>query len=65
MGGHLFLSTVIYCLLSALAATAVCIAYFRGVELPRRLKTHGRDRAFGLQRANSNGAGSWGYTKGD
>jgi len=65
VGGHLFLSTVIYCLLSALAATAVCIAYFRGIELPRRLKTHGRDRAFGLQRANSNGAGSWGYTKGD
>lgn len=65
VGGHLFFSTVIYCLLSAGAATAICIAYFRGVELPRRLKTHGRDRAFGLQRTHSTGAGSWGYTKGD
>jgi len=65
VGGHLYLSTVFYCLLSAGAAATICIAYFRGVELPRRLKSHGRDRTFGLQRTQSTGAGNWGYTKGD
>jgi len=57
VGGHLFLSTLVYCLLSAGAATAVCVAYFRGVELPKRLKSHGRDRAFTEQRARYNGYG--------
>ena len=39
VGGHLYWSTLVYCALSAGAATAVCIAWFRGVELPRRLKS--------------------------
>ncbi len=47
VGGHVFPSTVVYCLLSVLGSVAVCTAYFRGVELPRRLRSHGRDRTFG------------------
>ncbi|KZF25429.1 hypothetical protein L228DRAFT_280671 [Xylona heveae TC161] len=47
VGGHLYLSTVVYCLLSAGAAVAVCVAYFRGVEFPRRLRSHGRERLGG------------------
>ncbi|KAF2836153.1 hypothetical protein M501DRAFT_940744 [Patellaria atrata CBS 101060] len=47
VGGHLFLSTLAYCALSAGAATAVCFAWFRGVEFPRRLRRYGRDRTFG------------------
>ncbi|OCK76711.1 hypothetical protein K432DRAFT_305760 [Lepidopterella palustris CBS 459.81] len=47
VGGHLYTSTLVYCLLSAGAATAVCVAYFRGVELPKRLRRYARDKAFG------------------
>ena len=47
VGGHIYASTLVYCALSALAATAICFAYFRGVELPRRLKSHGKDRMGG------------------
>ena len=42
-GGHLYKSTFLYCLLSALASAAICVAYFRGVDLPRRLKRYARD----------------------
>lgn len=47
IGGHIYASTLVYCLLSAAAATAISIVYFRGVELPRRLKSHGKDRMNG------------------
>ena len=47
LGGHIYASTLLYCALSAGAATAICIAWFRGVELPRRLKSHGKDRLGG------------------
>ncbi|KAF2424521.1 hypothetical protein EJ08DRAFT_737085 [Tothia fuscella] len=40
---HGFWSTLSYCIFAAGASAAICIAYFRGVELPRRLKFHGRD----------------------
>ncbi|KAJ9624762.1 hypothetical protein H2203_004712 [Taxawa tesnikishii (nom. ined.)] len=51
VGGHIYASTLVYCLLSAGAAAAVCTAYFRGVELPRRLRSHGKDRMGGGWRA--------------
>ena len=47
VGGHLFLSTLFYCLLSAGAAFALSLAYFRGVEFPKRLRAHGRERVGG------------------
>ncbi|TKA61363.1 hypothetical protein B0A55_11019, partial [Friedmanniomyces simplex] len=57
VGGHLTFSTLVYCLISAGASAAICLAYFRGVELPRRLKMHGKDRIGGMER----GAGLGGY----
>ncbi|KXT07557.1 hypothetical protein AC578_10190 [Pseudocercospora eumusae] len=50
VGGHLTFSTMVYCLISAGASAAICLAYFRGVELPRRLKSHGKDRLGGMER---------------
>jgi len=47
VGGHIYASTLVYCALSALAAAAICTVYFRGVELPRRLRSHGKDRMTG------------------
>lgn len=47
VGGHIYASTLVYCLLSAGAAAAICTVYFRGVELPRRLRSHGKDRMGG------------------
>ncbi|PVI04554.1 hypothetical protein DM02DRAFT_518492 [Periconia macrospinosa] len=43
-GGHVYKSTFLYCILSAGASAAICVAYFRGVELPRRLKRYARDK---------------------
>ncbi|KAF2662652.1 hypothetical protein K491DRAFT_686531 [Lophiostoma macrostomum CBS 122681] len=72
-GGHLYKSTFLYCLLSAGASAAVCVAYFRGVELPRRLRRYARDKVpggrfggggggYGLPVANGNGnGGGYGY----
>lgn len=59
MGGHLTFSTLVYCVISALASAAICLAYFRGVELPRRLKSHGKDRTSGMERG---GLGGYGIT---
>ncbi|EOD48820.1 hypothetical protein GTA08_BOTSDO03640 [Neofusicoccum parvum] len=70
VGGHIYMSTVVYCMLSAGAATAVCFAWFRGVELPRRLKRHGKDRAIGVESGRGyNGyglgvGGGYGYAGG-
>ncbi len=47
LGGHVHFSTVIYCLLSAGVGVAGSLAYFRGVELPRRLRGYGKDRMGG------------------
>ena len=46
-GGHIYKSTLLYCLLSAGASAAICVAYFRGIELPRRLKRYARDKMNG------------------
>ncbi|KAK0650887.1 hypothetical protein DIS24_g6333 [Lasiodiplodia hormozganensis] len=68
VGGHVYMSTVVYCMLSAGAATAVCFAWFRGVELPRRLKRYGKDRAIGVESQRGyNGyglGGGYGYAGG-
>ncbi|KAM3419597.1 hypothetical protein BST61_g2936 [Cercospora zeina] len=60
VGGHLTFSTVVYCFLTALATAAICVAYFRGIELPRRLKNHGRERTSGIERGGL-GSGLGGY----
>ncbi|CBX90817.1 hypothetical protein IAQ61_002296 [Plenodomus lingam] len=53
-GGHIYTSTLIYCILSAVASAAVCVVYFRGVELPRRL------RRYATERMNGGGSGRFG-----
>jgi hypothetical protein len=60
-GGHIYKSTLLYCLLSAGASAAICVAYFRGVELPRRLKRYARDKMNGGARFGNGGAGGSGY----
>ena len=47
LGGHVHLSTVFYCLLSCGVGVAGSLAYFRGVELPRRIKRYGKDKIGG------------------
>lgn len=71
VGGHLTLSTLVYCALSAGASAAICIVYFRGVELPRRLRRYGRDRIGGMGTQGLLGSGpseirgrGWGYGMG-
>lgn len=61
VGGHLTFSTLVYCLISAFASAAICIAYFRGVELPRRLRAHGKDRLGGVEKG---GLGGYGISNG-
>jgi hypothetical protein len=73
-GGHIYTSTLLYCILSAGASAAICIAYFRGVDLPRRLKRFAAERmnggrgggggmmssggSYGLPVSNARGGGS-------
>lgn len=57
VGGHLYATTLLYCLLSAGAATALSIAYYRGIALPKRLKSHGYERAFASDRGRYTGYG--------
>ncbi|MCJ1253808.1 hypothetical protein MMC24_001622 [Lignoscripta atroalba] len=47
LGGHVHFSTVIYCLLSAGVGVAASLAYWRGVELPRRMRRYGKERLGG------------------
>jgi hypothetical protein len=59
---HSFWSTLSYCIFAAGASAAICIVYFRGVDLPRRLRFHGRDkigggRENGLPKYNGYGYG--------
>ena len=56
-GGHIHISTLGYCLLSALSSAALCLSYFRGIELPKRIKSHRRS-ALGGEGMRYNG---WGY----
>lgn len=44
VGGHFYVSTFVYCLISAGVSAVVCIAYFRGIDLPRRLRSYGQDK---------------------
>jgi|TARA_R110002003_G_scaffold172_2_gene14096 hypothetical protein len=56
-GGHIYTSTFLYCILSAGASAAICIAYFRGVDLPRRLKRYTTERMNGGGRFGGGGGG--------
>ncbi|MCJ1354415.1 MAG: hypothetical protein MMC33_004403 [Icmadophila ericetorum] len=47
LGGHVHFSTGLYCLLSMGAGVALSWAYWRGWELPRRLKGYKGDRVGG------------------
>lgn len=60
IGGHIVWSTLLYCMLSAGGSAALCIAYYRGVALPKRLKSHGYERTFSSERARSGYTG-YGY----
>ena len=55
LGGHVHLSTVFYCLLSAMGGAMGALAYFRGVELPRRVKGYGKHRLSGGEGGRSGG----------
>ena len=44
LGGHVHLSTVTYCILALGCGFALAYAYFRGIELPRRLKRYGIEK---------------------
>lgn len=46
-GGHIYRSTILYCLLSAGAGAAVMWAWFKGFVLPRRLKAYVGKEKFG------------------
>ncbi|KAF2035192.1 hypothetical protein EK21DRAFT_54979 [Setomelanomma holmii] len=56
-GGHIYTSTLLYCILSAGASAAICVAYFRGVDLPRRLKRYTTERMNGGGRFGGGGGG--------
>lgn len=59
MGGHVYMSTLMYCLLSIGGTAAVCLAYFRGIELPRRLRSHGKERMAAVEGGGR--LGGYGY----
>ncbi|MCJ1306990.1 hypothetical protein MMC25_000634 [Agyrium rufum] len=73
LGGHVHLSTVVYCLVSAGLGAAVSFAYFRGWDLPRRMRSYKGDRigvggggggyAFpgGMEGGRSSSYGGYGY----
>lgn len=44
---HGFWTTLSYCVFAAAASAAICVVYFRGVDLPRRLRFHGKERIGG------------------
>ena len=54
-GGHVYASTIVYCLLGIGAGVAGTWAWWRGVELPRRLRGYKGDREKG-----ANGFGTYG-----
>ncbi|KAI4204849.1 MAG: hypothetical protein LQ350_000915 [Teloschistes chrysophthalmus] len=64
LGGHVHLSTVVYCLLSAGGGVAASLAYFRGVELPRRIRKYGKERMGGERGYAFPGSGALGMNGG-
>jgi hypothetical protein len=58
VGGHVYLSTLMYCLASAGTAAALCIAWYRGFVLPRRLKAYAVQRLGGGLPMTENGNGA-------
>lgn len=63
LGEHVHLSTLAYCLLSAGGGAMGALAYFRGIELPRRLRRYGKERMGGEKGYAFPGNG-WGGTSG-
>lgn len=59
---HGFWTTLSYCVFAAGASAAICIVYFRGVDLPRRLRFHGSDRLGGLRGEGLPKYNGYGYT---
>ena len=47
LGEHVHFSTLAYCLLSAGGGAMGALAYFRGVELPKRIRRYGKERMGG------------------
>ncbi|KAI9750236.1 MAG: maturation of Asn-linked oligosaccharides protein [Chaenotheca gracillima] len=64
VGGHLYLSTVVYCLLCIGGTAAACLAYFRAVEFPRKLRRYGAERVSGDPSGGRPGLGGYGYSGG-
>lgn len=60
----MFLSTVVYCALSVCATAAACLAYFRAVEFPRKLRRYGAERVGG-DAVGGRGLGGYGYAVGN
>lgn len=60
-GYHGFWSTLSYCLFAAGASAAICIVYFRGVDLPRRLRFHGNQRIGGVRDSGLPKYNGYGY----
>ena len=61
LGGHVHLSTVVYCLLSFGAGLAVGVAYFRGWDLPRRMKRYGERSWVGAAEGGAAGRGGYAF----
>ena len=64
VGGHLYLSTLVYCALCVGATFAASLAYFRAVEFPRKLRRYGADR-MGGDGGGTRGLGGYGYGVGN
>lgn len=60
MGGHVYASTLFYCLTSFVAGAAVCTVWFWGIVLPKRLKSRHLGGATPLGYGVGNG---WGMGK--
>ncbi|KAI9678259.1 MAG: hypothetical protein M1817_006204 [Caeruleum heppii] len=67
VGGHLFVSTFVYCALCVGATAACCLVYFRAVEFPQKLRRYGADRMGGDGGAGGprGGLGGYGYGVGN
>ncbi|KAI9843220.1 MAG: hypothetical protein M1838_002733 [Thelocarpon superellum] len=60
VGGHLYMSTLVYCALCIGGTFAACLAYFRAVELPRKLRRYGAERLNGDGGSGGGGGGGGG-----
>ena len=59
LGEHVHFSTLAYCLLSAGGGAMGALAYFRGVELPKRIRRYGKER-MGGERGYAFPGNGWG-----